>query len=271
MSVSTLTKTNNNSVRFVLPVLQSLPYFFIPGLLLFIGFNLGLPLLLRAGLSPFAAYFWPVFAVLTFMLIAALVAYRLEGNPWLKSAFVERFRLQRLSGKDWLWFFGTLAAAFIGMGLFSSLNTLLIESGLLTVPHWVPDFLHPIKSMTTSQLEAVTLYETAFHGLRGNWVGLGMYYLLIFVNIIGEEFWWRGYLLPRQEGASGKWTWVFHGLLWWLFHSFKWWGLLPILPATLIISWIVQKTGKTRLGIYLHLVINGLGLIPLTLITAGLV
>jgi len=28
-----------------------------------------------------------------------------------------------------------------------------------------------------------------------------------------RELWWRGYILPRQELAFGRWTWIIHGLL----------------------------------------------------------
>ncbi|SEL85374.1 CAAX protease self-immunity [Alkalibacterium putridalgicola] len=42
----------------------------------------------------------------------------------------------------------------------------------------------------------------------------------LFFNILGEEFWWRGYILPRQEIVHGQYTWILHGLLWTLFHIF---------------------------------------------------
>jgi membrane protease YdiL (CAAX protease family) len=37
---------------------------------------------------------------------------------------------------------------------------------------------------------------------------------------VGEELWWRGYVLPRQELAFGRATWVIHGILWSVIHLF---------------------------------------------------
>src|SRR5690242_6436799 len=49
--------------------------------------------------------------------------------------------------------------------------------------------------------------------LHGAWWILVYYAVLILVwNIGGEELWWRGYVLPRQELAFGTATWVVHGI-----------------------------------------------------------
>src|SRR5205807_1973574 len=57
--------------------------------------------------------------------------------------------------------------------------------------------------------------------LAGAWWIL-VYYALVMLacNIGGEELWWRGYLLPRQEAAFGKAAWIIHGMYWSLFHLF---------------------------------------------------
>ena len=57
----------------------------------------------------------------------------------------------------------------------------------------------------------------------------GRYWLLLIwlpywiLNILGEEFLWRGVMLPRQEIVFGKYTWLVHGFGWGLFHiAFGW-------------------------------------------------
>ena len=42
--------------------------------------------------------------------------------------------------------------------------------------------------------------------------------VFFFFNIFGEEFYWRGYIQPRQEILNKKWTWLVHGLLWAFWH-----------------------------------------------------
>lgn len=51
--------------------------------------------------------------------------------------------------------------------------------------------------------------------LLGSW-WVPVYYasLMLVFNIGGEELWWRGYVLPRQELAFGKLAWVVHGIFW---------------------------------------------------------
>jgi membrane protease YdiL (CAAX protease family) len=39
-----------------------------------------------------------------------------------------------------------------------------------------------------------------------------------FFNIVGEELWWRGFILPRQEPVFGRRTWVLQGVLHGFFH-----------------------------------------------------
>jgi membrane protease YdiL (CAAX protease family) len=92
----------------------------------------------------------------------------------------------------------------------------------------------------------------------------GRYWLLLvwlpywILNIMGEEFLWRGVILPRQEIAFGKYTWVIHGFGWGLFHvAFGWQLLIPLIPLIFIQSFIVQKTKNSWVGVIMHGGLNG--------------
>jgi len=82
---------------------------------------------------------------------------------------------------------------------------------------------------------------------------------VLFMNIMSEELWWRGYVLPRQEKQHGRYTWAIHGVLWAFFHAFKWWAVPFMLITTWIIPFVAQRIGNTTPGIIIHLVLNGLG------------
>jgi len=97
--------------------------------------------------------------------------------------------------------------------------------------------------------------------VRGRWEIVFLFLMLLLFNVVGEELWWRGIILPRQELTHGRWTWVVHGLLWTAFHAFKWWDLLGLLPVCLLIAFISQRTKNNWPALIAHLLFNGLTLI----------
>ena len=105
--------------------------------------------------------------------------------------------------------------------------------------------------------------------LEGQWWIVFGYLGGLFFNIFGEEFWWRGYILPRQEVVMGKYTWFIHGILWTLFHVFWKWNLIMLLPVCLSISFVASKLKNTWPAIIAHFVLNGMGIIPLILGVLG--
>jgi hypothetical protein len=50
-----------------------------------------------------------------------------------------------------------------------------------------------------------------------------------------------------------------HGLLWWVFHIFKWWDLIGLLPVTLLLSYVSQRTQNNWPAFIAHYLLNGLG------------
>ena len=84
--------------------------------------------------------------------------------------------------------------------------------------------------------------------------------MLVF-NIGGEELWWRGYVLPRQELAFGRITWVVHGLLWSVFHLFmqpSLWDAVRMEISGVALSFVAQRTKSTWPGVVGH----GFGNLP---------
>ncbi len=237
----------------------SVVLFAVPAALMFIGFHLLMPALISSGLAPFYAFAVALGIPLAMMLGASLIAYRKEGNAMTWQALQERFRLHRLSWKMWLLTLGTFVVIIVLYGIAVRLNSkLLLSTGIMPMPESLPAWLD-----TGSGPPDMAAMSEAFGGLAGNWLALIGYAVFLFINVIGEEFWWRGYILPRQELAFGKWLWVVHGLLWALFHVFKWWDVLALLPLTLILTFLVCRFKNTTIAIVLHFLVNGLGLLPI--------
>ena len=105
---------------------------------------------------------------------------------------------------------------------------------------------------------------------RGNWTLVWVSFVTLFFNIFGEELWWRGYILPRQELVHGGSTWIIHGALWTIFHAFKYWEIAAILLASLALSFVALKRKNTWPGIVTHLTINGLGPICILFFAIGI-
>jgi membrane protease YdiL (CAAX protease family) len=83
--------------------------------------------------------------------------------------------------------------------------------------------------------------------------------MLLVLNILGEELWWRGYILPRQERALGAWAWVVNGVFWAAFHIFyhsTLYSFVSFLPGTLALAFVAQRTRNTWPGIIAHTVVN---------------
>jgi membrane protease YdiL (CAAX protease family) len=100
-------------------------------------------------------------------------------------------------------------------------------------------FLAEPPEFSLSQL----LAPAARSSLEGAWWLYGLFLILVVFNtVLGEELLFRGLLLPRMQGAFGRWAWLANGVLFGVYHLHQPWGipssvvdgaLLFALPTTL--------------------------------------
>jgi membrane protease YdiL (CAAX protease family) len=239
----------------------SLWFFGIPAILLVPTVYVAIPYLGTLGFSEYMSYALSFFIYLILMTVAALAAYQLEGNPLTWSAFKERFRLLPMTGHDWLWttmLFAVVGAAYM---LFADVSRAMVAHGWLPLPAYIPRVIDPRLSWMLETTNT-PLWKTT----QDWWASVIITVPLLFANIIGEEFWWRGYILPRQELALGKFTWLVHGILWTLFHAIKYWDWLALLPICLGIAYMAQHLKNTWPGIITHFILNATSMTLLFLI-----
>ena len=75
--------------------------------------------------------------------------------------------------------------------------------------------------------DAVFASQETLHRLVGAWWFFCLILVfLVFNSILGEEFLFRGVLLPRMEGVFGRWSWVANGVLFGVYHVHQPWGIL---------------------------------------------
>jgi membrane protease YdiL (CAAX protease family) len=104
--------------------------------------------------------------------------------------------------------------------------------------------------------------------IQGNYWLIGLFFLLYFFNVVGEEVLWRGYLFPKQELKHGKYTWIVHGFLWTAFHLFAPYNAIMVLPGALFMSYMVQRFQNNTLFLLSHATLNG---IPLVILIIGVI
>jgi membrane protease YdiL (CAAX protease family) len=214
----------------------------------------------RTGL-PFAAGYMPVWmGAMACYLLASLVAWRREGGPPGLRHLATRFRLKGFGRRDWVWL-AALLGSFLAVSVaISALGPALASQALLAPPGEFPPELDPTKP------GGIVLGVFMGVALRGKWWFAFAYLIGWALNIVGEESWFRGYLLPRQEAAYGDRAWAVHSLFWALNHLWQGWPLVILIPYAFLWSYIAQRAKNTTIFIVAHGLPN---LLPLVFIAAG--
>jgi uncharacterized protein len=89
--------------------------------------------------------------------------------------------------------------------------------------------------------------------MSGNW---GWYAIIValfvFNTALGEELLFRGLLLPRMQGAFGRWDWVANGVLFAAYHVHEPWVILSSLLDTFALSYPSRRYRSALIGIIVH-------------------
>ena len=83
------------------------------------------------------------------------------------------------------------------------------------------------------------------------WYGL-ILVMFLFNTALGEELLFRGYLLPRMNGAFGRGDWVANGLLFGVYHLHVPWGIPGALLDMFTIAYPSKRYRSAWIGIAVH-------------------
>jgi uncharacterized protein len=180
--------------------------------------------------------------------LAMIILYREEGNFRL-STINRRFWLNHpksaRSGetKKALWWW------LIPLILFVAALEIVLRSTLVDV--WTgifPFFAEPegydFSALFTPELRAQWV---------GNWGLLALFFVsALFNTFLGEEFLFRGVLLPKMEGVFGKWDWVANGVLFSFYHLHQPWGILATLLGDLTLAYSGKRFRSNWFPIIIH-------------------
>jgi membrane protease YdiL (CAAX protease family) len=96
--------------------------------------------------------------------------------------------------------------------------------------------------------------------LVGAWWFFGLLVVFSIFNVLGEEFLFRGVLLPRMQGVFGKWNWVASGVLSAFYHLHQPWTIAAnIIQGVLLLAFPRWRFRSTWMGVIVHSVENVFG------------
>jgi CAAX protease family protein len=89
--------------------------------------------------------------------------------------------------------------------------------------------------------------------MSGNWVWFAVIVaLFVFNTALGEELLFRGVLLPRMQGAFGRWDWVANGFLFAFYHLREPWLISSSLVDIFALSYPSRRYRSALIGIIVH-------------------
>lgn len=232
---------------------KSIVYFIISSILIYVGLYKGIPLLQSHG-QPFIIGYM-IFSYFPFMLLiaTALILYKLEGNKWNWNDFKNRLRLKKISKKDWLWAIGLFVFGIITYVGLTPVGDWLATFSFFSPPDFFPAEINPNKTPVSGYM-----FDYELSGKY--WVPI-VYFIGWFFNIFGEEFLWRGIILPRQIERYKSKAWIYHGIIWTFWHFFWTWNIIIIFPFAMAVSFVFYKRQNTWITIFSHGLMNVIPLI----------
>ena len=202
---------------------------------------------LRAGVTRFVLL---LIGLIWLFVLSMIIVRQEEGD--LRWATVKR-RLRLNTPRDpkagetrrklWLWVIPFL----IGIIVWELVLTSHVD-GL-----WVwlfPFFAEP----PGYSLGAVFESQEMLDRLVGAWWFFALFVVnAIFNTILGEEFLFRGVLLPRMEGVFGRWSWVANGVLFGFYHLHQPWGIPgSVISGVFLYAFPRWRFRSTWMGVIVH-------------------
>ena len=219
---------------------KAILYHLYPGIVITAFFALLAPFLLQYNLPPQLS----IMIVIAFVAIP-LLAWHLSKTKRdehkTRITEVNGYQNRISTGKLVLWIAGLVIFMFLVWGATQPLNKIITERLFSWLPSWY------------------TVQDFTGYGRQAILVTLVLNLLLngIIAPLV-EEYYFRGYLLPRMA-AWGKWAFVVNAILFSVYHFWQPYIYLTLLIALLPLSWAVWKTKDLRVGIYTHCALNIIG------------
>ncbi len=220
--------------------IKSVLFHLYPGVIITVCFAIVTPLLLNYQLPP-------QFSLLVIISIVAIPLLVLHINKAKKEeqkdklAQINGYSNKISAGRLILYIIGLVIFMFFIWGITQPLNEIITRKLFSWLPAWytVQDF----KGYGKDIIIITLVLNLLVNGILAP---------------IVEEYYFRGYLLPRMA-VWGKWSVVVNAILFSFYHFWQPYIYFTLLIALLPLSWAVCKTRDLRVGIYTHCALNIIG------------
>lgn len=197
------------------------------------------------GTSPILTFWTAMLIGLVWQFILSLLILKHDGHPLTWNTVKERMWYRRpinpRTGKqDNRMFLWTIP--------FILLNALISSGQIPDLDQWTAPLTRTIPAYDLSQLDPTEW--------KGAWWAVGLFLVtMVFNYFLGEEFLYRGILLPKMQGAFGRWDWFANGVLFGLYHLHK---PAIILSTALYFGFVFAFPSRLFRSNWMALIIHGL-------------
>jgi membrane protease YdiL (CAAX protease family) len=187
---------------------------------------------------------------LIWLFVLSMIIVRQEEDDLRWATVKQRLRLnaprEPSTGQPrprlWLWVIPFLVGVVVVEVVLAS----LLENAWVSV---VPFLAEPQGYSFDALLGSQEILER----LVGAWWFLALFVIFaVFNTILGEEFLFRGVLLPRMEGVFGRWSWVANSVLFGFYHVHVPWVIPNAVLTGLLYTYPAYRYRSTWMAIILH-------------------
>ena len=102
------------------------------------------------------------------------------------------------------------------------------------------------------------------------WLLVVMLVSMLFNYFLGEEFLFRGVLLPKMNGAFGRWDWLMNVVLFSFWHWHQPWSILPVIASFLLAGWATRRYKSSWIFFIAHGIDGVFIFVMLVFVVSGL-
>jgi membrane protease YdiL (CAAX protease family) len=168
--------------------------------------------------------------------LSMLILYREQGDIRIETIRRRFWLNEPLSPKtgrknNWLWWL-IVPLVLLMVAIQLVVSPLLNDSWTKLLPFLAEPQNYSMAALFAPELRSLWI---------GAWDLLAVQVVLsVFNAFLGEEFLFRGVLLPKMKGVFGSWDWVTNGVIFGLYHLHQPWGI----PGNILSGLVLAFTGR---------------------------